>query len=250
MTQDYNMVDEGLTLLGAKPALAYVFSLIILVLLYSHLRKKIHIKRWKKSLKLQEHAQVFHSLYQDVDGFMLSCQARQQQDAVEYVYGEINFLSFIALLSLVKPDHNTAFYDLGSGVGKAVLACAMVYPVQKSVGIEFLPELHKSACKQSQKLTSLQDYANTANKIEFILGDFLETDLHDATLIFINATTFIGSIWERLCSRLDELPQLVTVISTSKALISNNFFVAKSTRIQMSWGVVYAYIQVRKTIFH
>ena len=68
--------------------------------------------------------------------------ARQKQDAIEYVYGEIEFLPFIALLSLDKPDSKTVFYDLGSGIGKAVLACAMVYPVHKSVGVELLPELY------------------------------------------------------------------------------------------------------------
>jgi hypothetical protein len=225
-------------------------ALLILLLFYFLLRKQIRIKRWQNSLKLQEHSQAFYLLYQNVDGFILSHQARQKQDAVEYVYGEIEFFSFIALLSLAQPNTTTVFYDLGSGIGKAVLACAMVYPVHKSVGVEFLPELYNSACTQTKKLIKIPNYTDAAKKIEFILGNFLEVSLQDATFIFINATTFIGSIWENLCSRLDSLPQLITVITTGKALISHNFLVIKSTKLQMSWGVVYAYIHIRKTNYH
>lgn len=245
------MVDEVLALICSKAGFAYLFILIALLLLYCRQkRSQLQIKQWQKSLNLQEHTPIFQQLYQHIDGFMLSRQARQKQDAIEYTYGEIEFLPFIALLSLAKPDNKTIFYDLGSGVGKAVLACTMVYPVQKSVGIELLPELYQTACKQTQQLAAMQHYAEKAKKIEFILGDFLEVDLKDATLIFINATTFIGSIWENLSSRLIDLPQLHTVITTSKELITNNFFLIKSTQIQMSWGVVRAYIHTRKTNFH
>ena len=57
-----------------------------------------------------------------------------------------------------------------------------------------------------------------------------------------------GSVWESLCARLNNLPQLNTVITTSKSLISNNFLVTNHTRIEMSWGIVEAYIHTRKQI--
>lgn len=71
---------------------------------------------------------MFQNLYEDVDGYSISRKARVKMDAFAYTYGEIEFLSFIALLSLVKPNENSVFYDLGSGTGKAVIAAAMVYP--------------------------------------------------------------------------------------------------------------------------
>ena len=244
------MVDEGFSLIYSKSALVCFFIFIIILQIYYRKKKRIRIRRWQNSLNLREHSYVFQHLYQHVDGFRLSLLARKKQDAIEYVYGEIEFFSFIALLSLVRPDHKTVFYDLGSGIGKAVLACAMVYPIHKCVGIEFLPELYKSACEQTRQLIKIQNYTESAKKIKFIQGDFLEVDLQEATLVFINSTTIIGSIWENLCARLEELTQLNAIITTSKPLLSSNFLVEKSTKVQMSWGVVTAYIHVRKTNCH
>ncbi|MFI4919113.1 MAG: hypothetical protein ACHP65_06120 [Legionellales bacterium] len=212
------------------------------------LKKKVRIVRWQQALNLQQHHKTFQQLYQDVDGFLLSRQARLRGDALEYVYGEIEFLPFIALLSLTNPNSDTVFYDLGSGTGKAVLAAAMVYPLRKSVGIELHPELYFCACQQAARLTALQTDGAKAASIEFILGDFFEVDLNSATLIFINATALFGQTWVDLCQRLALLPQLQTVITTSKALCSSVFSLTMSTEIQMSWGVVRAFIHTRKTI--
>jgi SAM-dependent methyltransferase len=248
--KNYSMVDEALTLINSKQGIASLF--ILIVLLFLHLRSKkdaLSISQWQKSLNLQEHLQIFQQLYQKIDGFLLSQRARQRQDRIEYTYGEIEFLPFIALLSLAKPDGETVFYDLGSGVGKAVLACAFVYPVHQSIGVELLPELYLEACNQTKQLAVIQHYDDKAKKITFILGNFLDVDLNDATLIFINATTFVGSLWENINTRLNNLPKLKTVITTSKPLITSNFLLIKSTKIQMSWGVVHAYIHTKKEIY-
>lgn len=75
---------------------------------------------------------------------------------MEYAYGEIKFMSFIALLSLTNPDADTVFYDLGSGIGKAVLACSMVFPIRKSVGVELFPELYVDACTRAKDLAKIK----------------------------------------------------------------------------------------------
>ena len=210
-------------------------------------RKQFHIRQWQKSLHLQEHMQIFEQLYQNTNGFVLSLKDRQKGDTLDYVYGEIDFCSFIALLSLAKPDENAVFYDLGCGVGKAVLACAMVYPVQQSIGVEVLPALHSEACHLVKQLTTIKNYSECASKTEFILGDFLEVNLDKATYIFINATSFFNPTWDMLCARLDYLPHLTTVITTSKALHSTIFTPIKKTKVQMGWGVVTAYIHAKKS---
>ncbi|HHF7366270.1 TPA: hypothetical protein ACPSKY_001375 [Legionella bozemanae] len=226
--------------------------LLVLFTLLLHLkfkRKQINVLRWQKLLNLQEHAQVFRQIYTDANGFMLSQNARHVHDAMEYAYGEIEFLSFIALLSLTNPNKNTVFYDLGSGTGKAVLACGMVFPICKSIGIELFPELYLDSCKRRDQLAAMKNYAEQTKKIQFILGDFLKVNLDDATLVFINSTAFFGPTWEKLCAKLDHLPHLNTVITTSKTLSSTHFTVTTRTKVEMSWGVVFAYVHTRKTTF-
>lgn len=226
--------------------------LLVLFTLLLHLRykrKQIEVNRWQKLLNLQQHAEIFHKLYSSgANGFLLSQNARQKQNAMEYSYGEIEFISFIALLSLTNPNEHTVFYDLGSGTGKAVLACSMVFPVRKSIGIEIFPELYLNACKRLEQLAGMEQYTEQAKKIQFVLGDFLEADLNDATLIFINSTAFFGPIWEQLTAKLNSLPQLNTVITTSKRLPSPHFSISTRTKVEMSWGVVFAYIHTRKLL--
>ncbi|HAT8179767.1 TPA: methyltransferase [Legionella pneumophila] len=226
--------------------LCVILFLIIFWLCFHKTRKELHIKRWQKKLNLKHHAQAFQHLYSNINGFMISREARKNQDAIEYVYGEIEFLPFIALLSMVNIDHNTVFYDLGSGTGKAVVACAMVYPVYKSIGVELFPKLHQCACERLQELATMEGYTENSKKISFILGDFLTVDLSEATLIFINSSTFFGSTWEALNTRLNNLPQLSTVITTSKTLSSSRFKLVTRAKIQMSWGVVFAFIHTKE----
>jgi SAM-dependent methyltransferase len=249
MMTDIKMANDILSIWAIKTSLGGLLIVFIL-LFYAQQKKRWLINRWKKSLGLHHHLNTFQAIYKQVDGFKLSRQARERHDTLDYIYGEINFLSFIALLSLTKPDEDTVFYDLGCGVGKAVLACAMVYPVQKSVGVELLPELYTSACEQTEKLKNLGEYTPKSNSIHFILGDFLTTNYDDATLIFVNSSTLFGSTWKQLCGVLNKLSQVKIIITTSKPLISDVFITQINTEIQMSWGVVPAYIHYRKTNLH
>ncbi len=203
------------------------------------------IKRWSNALALDQHDNHYQQLYADIDGFALSRLARMPHDAMEYTYGEIDFISFIALLSLTHPDTNTIFYDLGSGTGKAVVATAMVFNVQKSAGIELFNTLHQAAVKQQQRLQQHPDYQGNAHAIHFINADFLHHDFSDATLIFINATALFGETWIALNQRLTETKPGTTIITTSKKLKSDAFIVKKMTPVSMSWGRVNAYIQQR-----
>lgn len=200
-------------------------------------------RQWKKHLNLQQHLKTLDTISASIDGFALSRIARQHNDAYDYVYGEIEPQSFIALLSLTQPNGNTVFYDLGSGTGKAVLACAMVYPVKQACGIEVFPVLDHAANQQLAALNQIANYQTRAESIRFMCENFLDSSLSDATLIFISATGLFGDTWEQLNHKLEQLKQPPIIITTSKKLLSPHFRILHKTRVQMSWGVVNAYIQ-------
>ena len=210
---------------------------------YPSLKKRVKIKRWSNALQLDKHQQHYQQLFQNIDGFVLSRHARASGDAIEYTYGEIDFISFVALLSLTKPTNNTIFYDLGSGIGKAVIACAMVFNVKKSCGIELFDELHRAAVSQQQLLHQLPGY--NSRSINFIHDDFLHTDFSDATLIFINATAFFGETWSSIHQHLCKLKSGTVIVTTSKKLPADCFTVKIQTTVKMSWGLVSAYIHQR-----
>lgn len=222
-----------------------LFLILVLILFSGKLQKKIAVNRWRKAFNLDKHAQVLQKLYAGIDGFALSREARATQDSMEYVYGEIIFEPFIALLSLCKPDSSTVFYDLGSGTGKAVLASVMVFPIHKSYGIELFSSLHQTGLLQQQSLKSIPEYKEKADCIEFKNENFLNTNLKDATIIFINSTTFFGKTWNTLSKHLEQINPGCMVISTSKPLHSKGFVTLHKTKVAMSWGVVSAFIQKR-----
>lgn len=217
----------------------------LFALIYPYWRRRTTIKRWYNTLAIDKHLTNYKKLFRDVDGFALSRQARTTGDAIEYTYGEIDFVPFIALLSLAKPNINTVFYDLGSGTGKAVLASAMVFNVRKSCGIELFSVLHHTALKQQHHLQQLPDYQTHANTLHFINANFLLVDFSDATLVFINATAFFGETWIAIHQCLHQLKPGVIVITTSKKLSLDIFRLIQTTTVQMSWGPVRAYIQQR-----
>lgn len=228
----------------------FVVLVIFLVLIGVVLRindwiRQLKIYRWRSALALDKHHRIYQQIIYGIDGFKLSRLARTKIDAMEYVYGEIEFLPFIALLSLTKPNENTVFYDLGSGSGKAVIAMAIVFPVKKSCGVELFAELYAAGIEQQRRLARVPDYETAATRIDFIHDNFINTNIHDATLIYINATGFFGDIWNVLNRKLEEISTCLTVITTSKPLKSQAFTLQKITAVQMSWGVVKAYIHAR-----
>ncbi len=221
-----------------------IYPLLILTVFFifntRKIANKIIISRWMSNLSINTHQSIFNKLFENVNGFVLSKIARQPNDAPEYTYGEISFVSFIALLSQTNINKSTVFYDLGSGAGKAVLACSMVFNVKKSTGVELFTNLYECSQNQVIKLKTYPEYKN--NQINFINDNFLNVEFTDATLIFINATGFIGETWDKLNDKLEHLQNHLTIISISKKIIAKNFKLLKTTYIEMSWGVAVAYI--------
>ena len=223
----------------------FLIVILISVLIYFHPKRlaKKEIKQWEESLELPEHRKNFKNLYMEVNGFALSKEARLTQDALEYLYGEIDFTSFIALLSLCRIQPKTHFLDLGSGTGKAVIACAMVFDVEQSMGIELFPSLHNAAKEVVTQLKENPRYEAQASKIVLIQGDFLLVPCFDATLVFVHATAFFSDYWVQISQYLEQMAPGTLVISTSKALKSDLFTIEHTTYMQMSWGAVVVYIQ-------
>lgn len=227
--------------------LSFILSIVLLCLLYrKQFLNAFNLYQWRKKLKIKTHQKTFDVLYKNVNGFALSKSARQNNDSIELLYGEINFESFIALLSCCEINEQTRFYDLGSGTGKAVIATALVYPIKKAVGIERLETLYNCANQLKQKLIRETRDDSFAQRIEFIYSDFFLCDLEKADLVFINATAFIGDAWTKVASHLQQLKKNSRCISISKKLPAKEFKLELETRVEMSWGIAFAYIHRKR----
>ncbi|MFA6037722.1 MAG: hypothetical protein WC748_06370 [Legionellales bacterium] len=197
---------------------------------------------WLAQYKKRRQAMaVCHKLYYNVPGFNLAKQGRadQQLFSYEYIYGEINYKSFIKLLDQCEINKESIFYDLGSGVGKAVVCAALLYDFKKTCGIEQLELLHNSAI-------SIQQSELLKNKtIHFIQADLLTSDWSEANIIFINASAFIADFWQNILEKLKQLKPGTQIIIISKLLPSDHFAMHYSDFLPMSCGIVRVGIYVR-----
>lgn len=207
------------------------------------------------NIKKTEH--LLERLYKSVSAARVSrseCKHLGLTNQREYIYGEIQFLSFFNILDKIKPKTHEKFYDLGCGGGKAAFAAAFFFDLSQSVGIELLPGLCTLA---NQQLIKAQHWinSNTAidaslylqklSRIQFINGNFLHYDFSDGDIIFINATALPEQIWKEICTKLLQLKSGSRVITTTKKISHNAFDLAYQGRELMSWGMNSVSIYIR-----
>lgn len=237
----------------------FALSIIVLVLALWSYRyiirpyiEKQKLRDWmglqKEGKKLQVNEQIFKTLYQGIDASGVSRveRTRLKIDSDEFVYGEIEFPSFVAILDSVEPKPYEHFYDLGCGTGKAVFAAALCYDFDKACGIELLPGLYNIANRQIQNLQRIiavhgskfvQSYQSKIESIHFINDNILNCDFSDADIVFINATCFNPTSWIAIVQKLLQLKVGSRVIMTTKRLDNAAFRTIYNSQYLMSWGM-------------
>jgi hypothetical protein len=151
------------------------------------------------------------------------------------------------------------FYDLGSGMGKPVIAMSLMHKFKKLLGIEYLENLMKlSLVSKSHYDKSINDiFAKNKglfnfaqpNIIEFIQGDFLKQNWANATIIFANSTCFSLDLINNIAKKANKECKTGTIIITfTKKLnnLNNDWELRDGFRRLMTWGIATIYIHRRK----
>ncbi len=163
----------------------------------------------------------------------------------EFVYGEVDYLSFYTILEETAPQTEDILYDLGSGAGKAVLTAALFFDLAKVCGIELLPPLVKKARTKLQQLA----FAN----VQLIQANFLEYDFSEATIVYIAATCLKEPTWQALQEKLACLRPGSRVIVATRTIQHPQFEMIYHANQLMSWGLcpvtIYKVNEGRKSSF-
>jgi len=174
---------------------------------------------------------IFHSLYSQTDGYLLSHKGRKKLDYFYsgHTYGEITYDGFLKMLALTKPKQKEVFYDLGSGTGKAVILASILGNFSKLTGVEIIEDLWQESNNilthyQKKIIPSLLPHKKN-QKIKFIKNDFNKVDFSDADLIFMNATFFHYEINQFLLRKLEKLKKGSRILTNSRWLNSSLFSV-------------------------
>ena len=106
---------------------------------------------------------------------------------VDSLYGEITrggVENLIFHLTSQFMNKDTVFYDLGSGLGRMVIHVAMMCPIKKSVGVEFIKSRWEHASSQVDKF----EY-RSLHPPEFINGNMLDLQFESPAVVYIDNTS-------------------------------------------------------------
>lgn len=183
-------------------------------------------------------------LFADVAGYSLSALGKAAIDREAdpaLTYGECTPEAVQQMLSLTGAGEGDVFCDLGSGTGKMVIYAAFLTPLQKSIGVELLPELHNAAVMVGKRYqTEIQPRLSDARRdteISFLLGDIFEADLSDATIIVSHCCTcFDDTLMQRLSDKLEACKSGTRILTVTRGLSSPTFEPLSVAACQMGWG--------------
>jgi len=186
---------------------------------------------------------LFAVLYQNVDGYNISKAARKKVigNSGEFLYGETLFQSWKKIVENANPKKDGVFFDLGSGVGRSVIASHLLFDFQKSVGFEMLEDLHNQALETKELLYKIAD-EETLNRIskhelQFVRGNFFEIDFYEADLVFLNyhirnSQKFLD-LEKKLLQQLKPGSKIITALSP---LRNPAFKMFDNQSYKFSWG--------------
>jgi hypothetical protein len=192
-------------------------------------------------------ANTFKSIF-DKFAYKTSCdtslaERKTIQKHISLTYGEISSIDPLKKMFECISKHGGlnksggTFYDLGSGIGRPVVAAAVLHDFSRCVGIEILSGLHSIAEKVKLEYSSF--CPNSPTVIDFICGSILDTNIVDWTdgdVVYANSTCFDDSMMTELSSLGSRLRAGAYFITLSTPLReSDGFFVIHEERFEMSW---------------
>lgn len=153
-------------------------------------------------------------------------RSRQRADGVyrdSIQYGEIDPASFARCLEWVAPiADGEAFFDLGSGSGKAVLTAALLHPFGSATGIEIQPALHAAALDARRRLDAAAAALRAAS-VDLRCGDAFAADAawpDEAGVVFCTTTCFTPELRAALLRGVERMRDGARLIVTTQALES------------------------------
>jgi len=152
-------------------------------------------------------------------------------------YGEISYKAVDTVLNDLFITDEDVLYDLGSGVGKMVLQSYLSFPFKKVVGIE-LSTKRLSQSVEAKNLLKEQGLMNPKRAILFLQEDFTESDIDDATVVYLGSTCYSSDLMNTLVKKLSKLKKGLRVITLKRLPDSEeyDFVLIKEYRLPMSWS--------------
>jgi len=166
---------------------------------------------------------------------------KERGEADIYAYGEtpLTTLELIAKECAVTPTD--CVYELGCGRGRTCFWLE-AFTGCRVVGIEFVPDFTERAKRIQRKIPN--------PRVLFRTEDMLESDISDATVIYLYGTCYDEAFLRKLTTKFKDLKPGTRIISVSYPLNEfsgdDSFEVMKRFPALFTWGEGDVYYQVKK----
>lgn len=163
-------------------------------------------------------------------------------------YGEAAFAALAITFQKIKRfygglrSRGGRFVDVGSGVGKAVFAAALLHDWDSCVGVELLEDLaavSRTILARWKELVAAEELPRAArtSSIDFCDGDACAVDWgSDADFLFMNSTCFSDAMMLRLVTVADRMKAGSWAVTFTKRLPSHDWAVLESQPFEQTWG--------------
>lgn len=155
-----------------------------------------------------------------------------------YTYGETPVTTLERIVCECGVLSHDVVYELGVGSGRTIFWLNSFVHC-KAVGVDLLPTFIERANKIKRWLR--------VEGVSFIEEDMLQTDLSDASVIYLYGTCLADPFIEKLTDRFKILKRGAKVISVSYPLTDycGDFKLEKSFLARYPWGVAEVFLNIR-----
>mgnify|MGYP005628642661 CR=1 FL=1 len=181
--------------------------------------------------------QKMEELYKDLSGFGVAQNEYEtiRQNGGNPTYGEITYESTENLFNILKLTKNDVIYDLGSGVGKFIIQAYLNTPVKKAVGVELSSTRIKRANEALARLKAQNNLRKNAS-IEFREDNFSNTDISDATVIYICSTCFSQELMKTIKDKMLTCKKGLQVATLKTLPPDPNYRYIATYSLPMTWS--------------
>lgn len=194
--------------------------------------------------KYEEIKPIYDKIFQGLNGYGISLLEKEQREKNEPIfkdvlYGEVS-LELLYALYVLPPvneyiEKARVFYDLGSGIGNAVISSYLTGIFEKCVGIELLDTLYETSLKAHKKLIELDK--NSKKNIQFIHDNILNVNFSDADILLFCCPTKDEELRKKMEIKFKELKKGAIILSLIHKIENNkDFELLNAKLVKVAWG--------------
>lgn len=196
---------------------------------------------------------VYDKIFQGFNGYGISLLEKEKREKNEPIfqnilYGEVSLELLYALYVLAPINEYVknakVFYDLGSGIGNAVISSYLTGLFEKCVGVELLNSLYSTSIQAKNRLI---DYdKKSRNKVNFIHDNILNVDFSDADVVLFCCPTKDEQLRVQMENKFKTLKNGTIIISLiHKFSNEKDFELLNAKLVKVAWGETPLFIYKR-----